>query len=327
MQNRRLIVILVATVVVVVAITAVMIFVIVPGTTPAVNTGTPVAPKIPGIATRAKTPTAAPTAAGSSKNLSQDGVELVSFHSVSRSLPQRGDLQQFISCTELRGATATPKPKSDVATSTPTPTPDVTAEPTVDPASIDSDYIVVDIVGAESEACYQVGEIFLDGNQFNIAIGVSHAIAGEIAIDRANIANSKIGDIVVDISQFQSDEPQRDGRIRRQWLESNKYPLIKLTDTKVIGLPVRAYKEGEVLHFQVVGNLLVRDVTKEKTFNVTASLKDNTLIGTATTDFLMTDFGFDPPNIADLLKANNQVHVVFNFVAREPSGDSAAATP
>src|SRR5262249_53097674 len=121
------------------------------------------------------------------------------------------------------------------------------------------------------------------------------------------------------------DERMRDGRIRGEWLESNRYPLAKLTDATVAGLPGRPLQDGEVLNFQITGNLQVREVKKQLTFDVTASLTGDTLTGTATTDLKMTDFGFNPPSIAGMLKANNDVHIVFNFVAREPT--DSPATP
>ena len=42
------------------------------------------------------------------------------------------------------------------------------------------------------------------------------------------------------------------------------------------------------------------------------------LIGTATAQILMTDFGFDPPAIGDLIRADNEVIITFEFVA-EPN--------
>ena len=125
-------------------------------------------------------------------------------------------------------------------------------------ATAEPDFIVLNIVGMSSEACYQVGETFLNRQPpFNLAVGITKAIAGQIAIDRANVSNSKIGDIVIDISQLTSDERMRDGRIRSQWLESNKYPQAKLTNAKLVGLPARPYKDGEVLTFQIAGDLEV----------------------------------------------------------------------
>jgi hypothetical protein len=40
------------------------------------------------------------------------------------------------------------------------------------------------------------------------------------------------------------------------------------------------------------------------------------LTGTATTTVQMTDFGFEPPNIANVLRAENDALLTFEFVAR-----------
>jgi protocatechuate 3,4-dioxygenase beta subunit/polyisoprenoid-binding protein YceI len=180
-------------------------------------------------------------------------------------------------------------------------------------------------VGQESEACYQVGEIFFEeNNRYELAVGVTKAINGEIAIDRANLSNSRVGDVVIDISQFRSNASNRDGAIRREWLESNKYPLARLSKAKVVGLPARPYKEGEVLHFQIVGLLKIRTMERNVVFNTRAALKDDVLVGTAWADIKMTDFGFDPPNLLGGLRVNNEMRIVVNFVAREPTDSRIA---
>jgi polyisoprenoid-binding protein YceI len=266
------------------------------------------------IKTKAKT--AAPTSTTGALN-DGNGVKLASYVEKSN----KGKLFQsfqFTSCAEMRGATATPKSQPTATQAAPTPT-EASSAATADASAAEPDFIVLRIVPEESEACYQVGEIFFNQrNAFNLAIGVTTAIVGEVAIDRANLANSKVGDITVDISQLRSDDGMRDGRIRRDWLQSNKFPLAKLTEARAVGLPVGPFQDGELLVFQVIGMLQVREVKKEITFDVMASLTDDTLTGTATTDVKMTDFGFDPPSIAGMLRANDEVHIVFNFVAREP---------
>ena len=60
----------------------------------------------------------------------------------------------------------------------------------------------------------------------------------------------------------------------------------------------------------------IRDVTKPTTFAAKLRLDGDALTGTATTTFLMTDFGFEPPSILGMLKAENEVKLEFNFVAR-----------
>src|SRR5262249_34498083 len=143
--------------------------------------------------------------------------------------------QLYQSCTDERGITPTPTTESVQSTTavSVTATPGATAVAVTSAAS--DDLTFYNIVGKESEACYQVREVFIDeDNRFNLAVGLTKSIDGQIAIDKNNVANSVIGDIVINVSEFQSDSPRRDGIIRQRWLESNKYPLAKLTDAKTI---------------------------------------------------------------------------------------------
>jgi polyisoprenoid-binding protein YceI len=178
------------------------------------------------------------------------------------------------------------------------------------------DPIRLSIVGSESEACYEVGETFLRGNQFNLAIGVTKSIAGEIEIDRANVANSLVGDIKINISEFKSDEGRRDTMIQRNWLESNKYPFATLKDINISGLPNRPYKDGETLKFQITGTLDIHDTKRPTTFDVTATLTGDLLVVHAAAAIQMSHFGFSAPSIAGMLNAENNALLVLNLVAR-----------
>lgn len=172
------------------------------------------------------------------------------------------------------------------------------------------------IVPAESQVQYEVDETFFrEGNVLATAIGTTQEIQGEILIDTTAPQNSSVGVITIDISAFTSDEERRDQRIREEWLESATFPLATFTPTSITGLP-ETYTEGEPLTFQVTGDMTVRETTKPVTFDVTAQLVNDTVTGTATSNIQMTDFGFDPPDIANILRAENDVKLTFDFVAR-----------
>jgi polyisoprenoid-binding protein YceI len=230
---------------------------------------------------------------------------------------------QFDSCTVHRSAKATPTPSiRSTATPTPTSTPIPTEAATLE--AIEPDFIILQIVGERSEVCYEVGEIHA-GEGFDLAVGVTNAVAGEIAIDRANLANSKVGDIVVNIDQLTSDQSMRDGDIRANYLETAKYPQATFSNIQVIGLPRREIKDGEKLKFQLVGTLQIRQIERQVIWNVTGSLTGDTLIAVATADILMTDYGVNPPDILGVVLANNDVHLVFNLIAQEPSAKATQA--
>jgi polyisoprenoid-binding protein YceI len=183
-------------------------------------------------------------------------------------------------------------------------------------ASAGSGVLVFEIVPGESAASYEVGEIFLNqNNRFNSAVGVTPEVSGSVTVDLDDPRNSVISTITIDISQFKSDEPRRDARIQREWLESTRFPLAILEPTGLEGLP-ESYTPGEVLNFRVTGDLTVRDVTAPTTWDVTALVEGNTLRGTATTNILMTDFGFQPPTIAGILTVDDDVRLSLEFVAQ-----------
>jgi polyisoprenoid-binding protein YceI len=168
---------------------------------------------------------------------------------------------------------------------------------------------------SQSKVTYEVGEtLFREGNRFNLAIGTTNTLNGEITIDYANPANSSVGTLTVDISQFRSDSDRRDGRIREEWLESARFPMVTVVPTSLTGIPADA-AEGQEIQFQLTGDTTVRDSTRPLTFDVTAKLDNDTLTGTATTQFKMTDFGFQPPDIAGMLKAEDDVTIKIEFTA------------
>jgi polyisoprenoid-binding protein YceI len=172
------------------------------------------------------------------------------------------------------------------------------------------------IVPGESTVTYRVNETFIaEGNRLNTAVGVTTVVRGEIFVDRARPAASRIGTITIDISQFRSDSARRDNAIRERWLESSRFPLAEFVPTQVQGLPA-AYEEGREVPVQIVGNLKIRTVTRPVTFDAQVKLEGTTLVVTGRTTIRMTDFGFDPPSILGILRAENEARLEFRFVAR-----------
>lgn len=172
------------------------------------------------------------------------------------------------------------------------------------------------IVPGESQVVYRVGETLIrDGNRFNLAVGVTTTVRGEITIDRMDPRASRVGPIAVDISQFRSDSQRRDNAIRERWLESARFPIAEFTPMRIDGLPAQ-HEEGREIALRITGNLKIRNMVKPTTFVTTLKLSGGELSGAATGRILMTDFGFDPPAIFGILRAQNEVEIEFRFVAR-----------
>lgn len=175
---------------------------------------------------------------------------------------------------------------------------------------------VFKIIPGESEVTYEVGEVFLNqDNRFNIAVGITPEVNGEVFIDRNNPQNSSIGPISVDISQFKSDSSRRDSAIRDRWLESAKFPTAIFTPQEIVGLP-ESYQEGDPIEFQVNGDLTIREVTLPVTFDISFIGEGDTITGEANAVILMSEFGVGPISIGGILNTEDEVKISFMFVAR-----------
>ena len=174
------------------------------------------------------------------------------------------------------------------------------------------------IVATNSKATYKVNETFINqGNRFNTAQGTTGDVTGDITINKQNPSLSTVGTVKVDISKLASDSGQRDNQIRNRWLESTKYPTATFVPKRLEGLPTTPYADGQDLTFKIVGDLTIRTVTKEVTFDATGKIVGDTFTGTSTTKFNMTDFGFDPPDVAGIVKAENGVELTMTIEAKQ----------
>jgi polyisoprenoid-binding protein YceI len=130
-----------------------------------------------------------------------------------------------------------------------------------------------------------------------------------------NPTNSQVGEIQVDISQFQSDSPRRDNAIRDRFLESARFPIATFIPQDIQVLP-ESYQEGQPVNLKITGDLTVHEVTQPVTFDVTLQFEGDTLTGEATTTILMSDFQVGPISMAGILNTEDEVNLIFNFVAR-----------
>ena len=179
--------------------------------------------------------------------------------------------------------------------------------------------VVYRIDAAQSEVRYEVGEtLFNQNNRFNLAVGRTQGIAGDVRVNFAQPSNSQIGEIVIDVSQFRSDEARRDNFIRRTGLESSRYPYASFVTQAIAGLPAQV-AIGDQVTFSISGDLTVKATTLPVTWNVTLTLEDGRLVGSASTEFMMSDFGVGPIQLP-MLATEDLVKLFFDFVAMPVEG-------
>lgn len=180
------------------------------------------------------------------------------------------------------------------------------------------------IVAEESSASYIVAETFLENaaTQLNIpagladTIGTTQVIEGEFVLDLSQENPITSSSFQVDISTLSSGQNMRDNRIKRDWLESATYPLATFVATAVENFPTN-YVEGTEANFLLLGDLTIRNITIPATFEVTATLADGTITGTAVAPLTMTDFGFQPPAMLGLFTVADDFRVEITFTAAE----------
>jgi polyisoprenoid-binding protein YceI len=173
------------------------------------------------------------------------------------------------------------------------------------------------IVPSSTAASYSVFENLIFQNKpNNDAIGTTHSVKGSFKIRTGASPLVTSMNITVDLSTLQSDAQRRDDYIKQNSLQTDTYPDATFVSVSSQGLP-SSYTDGQTVHFQLTGNLTMHGKTNKEVFDVQGKVVGNTVTGTATSTIFMTDFGIQPPNLANIAIAQNKVVITLTFTAKE----------
>ncbi|GCE25247.1 hypothetical protein KDA_07310 [Dictyobacter alpinus] len=185
------------------------------------------------------------------------------------------------------------------------------------PASSSTDLRSFEIVPDKTTASYKVHENLIIRNLPSTdAIGKTRDVHGTFRVSTKQAPQVATLHLTVNLSTLKTDEPRRDQYVRTQALETDTYPNAEFTSTCAAGLPVQ-YTDGQQVSFQLPGNLTMHGKTNQETFAVTGKVSGNTITGTASTSLFMTDFGIQPPNLANVAIAENKVVISIDLVAQQ----------
>jgi polyisoprenoid-binding protein YceI len=172
------------------------------------------------------------------------------------------------------------------------------------------------IVSAQTTASYSVYENLIFQNKpNNDAIGTTHSVQGSFKIRTGVSTLVAAMNITVDLRTLQSDAQRRDNYIQQNSLQTDTYPDATFVSVSTQGLPA-SYADGQTVHFQLTGNLTMHGKTNKEVFDVQGKVVGNTITGTATSTIYMTDFGIEPPNLANIAIAQNKVVITLTFTAK-----------
>ena len=181
-----------------------------------------------------------------------------------------------------------------------------------------------------SRAGYHIEERL--GGLSRTTVGSTTVVAGEIAVNVANPALSRVGEIVVNVEMLQSDSNLRDKRIRHDFLESSHWPFVRFTPSTVQGLDVE-FDDGATHDIAVTGELTIKDTTRTETFTGSVTVTPEAVTAAMSATVLISDYGIGPINIARLAHTSDEVTLTFDLVAdrvdlgSEPTGDLRREIP
>lgn len=130
--------------------------------------------------------------------------------------------------------------------------------------------VVFAIVAEESEARFIIDEILV--GQPKEVVGVTNQVGGQMLIDFNNPSASQIGEIVVNVRTFTTDNEMRNRSIRSMILQTNnpENEFARFQPTALNGLP-ESITFGTPIEFTITGNLTLKGTTNSVTFDATVT--------------------------------------------------------
>ncbi len=174
------------------------------------------------------------------------------------------------------------------------------------------------VVAERSEARYRVREQLAGVSFPNDAVGTTSVIEGGISLDPQGRVLPGDSRFTVDLRTLRSDEARRDNYIRRNTLETDRYPTVVFVPIELRGLRLPPPQTGTV-SFELVGDLTVRDATRRITWEATAAFNGQDATVRAQTAFRFADFGLRVPRVAVVLSVEDNIRLETDLLLRRSS--------
>lgn len=172
--------------------------------------------------------------------------------------------------------------------------------------------------GNGSTLTYEVEENL--AGEDNTVRGTTPSVAGDIAVNVEDPAASRLGTIVINVEQFDSDSNLRDKRIRHDFLESTHFPFATFEATRIRGIP--DVVDGETTaELTVRGNLTIKETTAPVRFTGTVTVTDDRLEASLRGTVLMSTYGIGPIHVPALAHTGDEVGFELEVVAERTDVD------
>jgi len=169
------------------------------------------------------------------------------------------------------------------------------------------------ILPEESEARFTIGEIL--AGEPKTVIGVTSEVEGQLTLQGLDASSAQVGTVRIAAGDLTTDNNFRNGALHRFILQTDDYPYIEFTPTAITGAP-ESVAIGRPIDLQITGDLKIRDVTREVTFDATVTAVSGTrLEGSASAVILYPDFDISIPEVSQVAGVEDEVLLEIDFVA------------
>ena len=165
-----------------------------------------------------------------------------------------------------------------------------------------------------SKAEYRVREQLARFNLPNDAVGATESVTGAIVVnaDGSFAPGSKL---TVDMRSLKTDEPKRDGFVRQNTLETDRFPNAEFVPRRHKGMPVPLPAFGNAT-FQLIGDMTLHGVTTEQAWDVAAAFAADVVTAKATARFNFAKYKITVPRVFGLLSVDDDIRLELNVRMR-----------
>ncbi len=129
------------------------------------------------------------------------------------------------------------------------------------------------------------------------AVGRTNSVRGTLTFDGKAISDVEV---TADLSTLQSDQAMRDNALRRQALETTKYPTATFKLTRPIELD-NIPSEGVPVTVTAVGELTLHGVTRPFTITLQGQRANGLVVVVGSADIRFANFGIEQPRAFNVL--------------------------
>lgn len=208
------------------------------------------------------------------------------------------------------GGAAQPAPTAQ-PTEAATPTATATVAPTSAATTAGG---ITFTVASGSKAVVRVTEQLADRQDLSDAVLTSEKVSGEFTFLSGGTF-SPSSRIAVDLTALTSDNRTRDNFIKGETLNTRQFPEAVFVPTRAEGLT--SLPASGDMTFKLTGQMTIRGVTKELTFDVKATRNGADLTATAnvTPAFQFGTFGMSQPRVFSVISIKDEIRLEVRILA------------